>query len=276
MRILPLTFAATLLGGCGTMQINEGQFIRPDAKGSVAAPRLDLPALLPGMTATEDAIATPDGATLRGVWLRRPGAGATVLYFGGNSFHLDVHGKQVLGQLAACGTDVAVFDYRGYGRSSGAPSVATMQADALRIFDHVNARQPGGVVVHGMSLGSFMAAHVAARRPAARALVLEATATTVQDWTDANLPWYARLFLKVEVGDSLKAVDNVAAVRGYHGRSLVLAGENDTVTPPALGRRVFDALPGTDKQWLVAPGAGHNTILDQQAVGPVYCKAVRG
>jgi pimeloyl-ACP methyl ester carboxylesterase len=103
-----------------------------------------------------------------------------VLYFGGNMFHLDQHGAALLPVLAACGTNVAVFDYRGYGRSPGKPTVENMQADALALFDAVNARFPGRVIVHGQSLGSFMAAHVAAARPVL-ATVLESTATSAEE-----------------------------------------------------------------------------------------------
>ncbi|MET0856798.1 MAG: alpha/beta fold hydrolase [Telluria sp.] len=272
MRFFAIILAALMLSGCTTMEIGESSFIRPDRKGLTAPdPRLDVQALLPAARVSEETIATPDGATLRGVIVHRPGASATVLYFGGNAFHLDRHGAGLLPLLASCGADVAVFDYRGYGRSSGAPSVATMAADAVRAFDHVSARHPGRVIVHGQSLGSFMAAHVVQQRPQAHGLVLEATSTTVQDWAEANVPWYARPFLRVEVAESLRGVDNVAAVRGYRGASLVLAGERDRTTPAPLAHKVYAALPDGAKQWLVAPGAGHNDIFGRKDVMPVYC-----
>jgi hypothetical protein len=275
MRFIGLTLAALALSGCTTMQIGEGSFIRPDKPDAKAsAVRLDVQALLPGARVDDAEIASADGAVLRGVIARQPGSTVTVLYFPGNAFHLDRHGKELLPLLASCGTSVAVFDYRGYGRSSGVPTVENMAADALRVFDDVSKRQGGSVIVHGQSLGSFMAAHVAHERPQAAGLVLEATATTVADWANANVPWYARPFLNLEIAGSLKDIDNVAAVSTYRGRSLVLAGERDTVTPPALGRRVYAALPGTRKQWLLVDGASHNSIFGSAALMPAYCAFV--
>ncbi len=271
MRSIAVFSAALLLSACGTMEIGERNFIRPDKAGAPAAPRLDFATLMPALSASTETIATPDGAVLRGVRLSRPGNAPVVLYFGGNMFHLDQHGKEVLPLLAACGADVAVFDYRGYGRSSGAPTLANMAADALRVFDYVNAQYPGRVIVHGQSLGSFMAAHVVQHRPAVQAVVLEATSSTVQEWVDANLPWYARLVTRVEVEPALRAVDNVAAVSHYQGPSLVLVGEDDKLTPPQLARKVFDAMPGQPKKWFIAPGAGHNAIFGHKDVMPVYC-----
>lgn len=272
MRAIPFLLSAMMmLSGCGTMLIGERNFIRPDKPGTPAAPRL---AASPAIADVE--IATPDGAVLRGiVYQPAPAAKRVILYFGGNMFHLDQHGAELLPLLTSCGTGVAVFDHRGYGRSSGAPNLVRMAADAVRVFDRVNAQFPGQVVVHGQSLGSILAAHVAQQRPAARAIVLEATTSTVQDWVDANVPWYVAMVSKVEVEAGLKAVDNVAAMRAYPGPSLVLAGERDKVTPVALARKVYDAIPGQRKQWHLSPGAGHNDTFGRADVMPLYCKLVR-
>jgi hypothetical protein len=89
------------------------------------------------------------------------------------------------------------------------------------------------------------------------------------------VPWYLKLFLKVEVADSLGGIDNAAAVRAWHGPSLVLSGENDKLIPVALSRKVYDAIAGEIKQWHVAKGASHNGILSSPDVGPVLCGFVR-
>jgi len=275
IRLLPFISAALLASACTTMQIGENSFIRPDKAGAATPARLDLGTALPNARVTDAAIDSGDGATLHGVMLRQGQSKVTVLYFGGNAFHLDQHGAEIIPLIAACGVNVAVFDYRGYGRSGGVPSIATMTADALREYDYVSAHNPGSkMIVHGQSLGSFLAAHVAHERPQAAALVLEATATNVSDWAHANVPWYARPFLRLDIGQSLRGVDNVKAVAGYPGASLVLAGQADTVTPPALGRRVYDALPEQRRQWLLADGASHNGIFGHKDVMPPYCAFV--
>lgn len=277
MRATLFLLSAVLLAGCGTMQIGERNFIRPDKPGAAALPRLELGRYTGAGNIVEQEIATPDGALLRGmIFAPHPAATRVILYFGGNMFHLDQHGAELLPLLASCGTGVAVFDHRGYGRSQGEPNLARMAADALRVFDRVNEHYPGQVVVHGQSLGSILAAHVAQQRPAARAVVLEATTSNVQDWVDANVPWYVALVSKVEVEPGLKAVDNVAAMGAWQGPSLVLAGERDKVTPVALARKVYDAIPGQRKQWHLSPGAGHNDTFGRADVMPLYCKFVTG
>ncbi len=275
MRAIPVMISALILSGCGTMEVGERNFIRPDKPGAPALARLNAAAHLPPGIVRDEEIATPDGAVLRGISFRPAGATRAVLYFGGNQFHLDQHGAAVLPLLASCGSAVAVFDHRGYGRSSGQPNLERMAADAVRTYDHLSAQYPGGVIVHGQSLGSIMAAYVAQRRPAARGIVLESTTSNVQEWVDANVPWYVGLVSKVAVEPGLRVVDNVTAMSGYRGAALVLVGSADKVTPPALARKVFDAIPGNRKQWHVSPGAGHNDTFGRADVMPAYCKLVR-
>jgi len=259
---------AILLAGCAQIRVTERHFIRPDAPGTVPAQRL-------ASAATDLTVAGQDGAMLRGVLLEQSDARSTILYFGGNMFHLDQHGDALLPVLGACGTNVAVFDYRGYGRSSGTPTVANMQADALAIFDAVNARFPGRVIVHGQSLGSFMAAHVAAARPVL-ATVLETTATSAEDLVASNIPWYAWPFVQIEMDPSLRQVDNRSAAARFQSPALVITAGQDTMTPPRLGKKVFDAIPRQDKQLLLLEKAGHNGALRVDGAGAAYCRFVRG
>jgi pimeloyl-ACP methyl ester carboxylesterase len=269
-----LAMAVTGLSGCA-MQVSENNVLRADRPGD-APPATRLDADSAPAWQLEPVTLPATDARLVGVYASRPGAdtGLTVLYFGGNAFHLDQHGAQVLDALAPCSANignVTMFDYRGYGRSSGVPTIATLKNDALQVFDQVNAKYPGRVVLHGQSLGSFVAAYVAQQRPAARALVLESTTTNVRDWGNARMPWYVWPFVRLEIAPELQGIDNLAAVQGYAGPALVLEGEEDNITPPRLARQVYAALPSPSKQLLMVAGAGHNDVLSNALVAPVYC-----
>jgi pimeloyl-ACP methyl ester carboxylesterase len=168
-----------------------------------------------------------------------------------------------------------VFDYRGYGRSTGKPTVENMQADALAMFDALNSRFPGRVIVHGQSLGSFMAAHVAQARPVL-ATVLETTATSARELVESNVPWYAWPFVRIDMAPSLRQVDNRAAATRFSSATLVIAAGQDKMTPPRLGKQVFDAVAHKDKQFLLLEKAGHNDALRTASASAAYCHFVRG
>ncbi|MCU6500604.1 alpha/beta hydrolase [Rugamonas sp. A1-17] len=269
---LILVLVVAVLSGCA-VQIGENSVVHPDRAGEAR------PAGRIGDGGATDYELAPvslaaDDGQLNGV-MARAGNALTVLYFGGNGFHLDEHGDHVLAAIGPCRADVVMVDYRGYGRSTGVPTIAALKADALREFDLVNAQAPGRVIVHGQSLGSFIAAYVAQQRPAARGLVLESTTTNARDWANNMLPWYAWPFVRVELSEPLRGIDNVAAASGFAGPALVLEGSEDDVTPPRLARRVYDALPSTEKRMVMVPGAGHNGVLSSAAARPAYCEFVR-
>jgi uncharacterized protein len=269
MRTALLFAALALLAGCKTITLEERHLIHPDARsGKAPKQRLDLPGV------QELALARPDGAVLHGVLLETPGAQRTVLYFGGNLFHLDDGGARVAAAFAPCGVNVAMMDYRGYGRSSGTPTVENMGDDALAAFDYLNQRYPGAVAVHGMSLGSFVAAHVAHRRDVA-ALVLEGTTTNARDLVDASIPWYYKPFVNVRLAPALQAVDNMEAAARVRAPTLMLSGERDKSTPPALAMKVFDALAAPRKRFVLAPGAGHEDVLSRPAAAAALCQFLR-
>jgi len=270
MRTTLLFAALALLAGCKTITVEERHLIRPDAL-SGKAPKQTLQ--LAG--AAELELARPDGALLKGILLEQPGAQLTLLYFGGNMFHLDNSGGKVAAALAPCGVNLAIMDYRGYGRSSGMPTTANMMDDALAAYDHLNQRYPGAVAVYGMSLGSFVAAQVARQRDVA-ALVLEGTTTNARDMVNGSIPWYAKPFIRVRLAPSLAAIDNTDVVSRVRAPTLMLTGDQDKDTPPALAMKVFEALPAARKQFVLAPGAGHEDALSHPATAPVLCPFLNG
>jgi len=277
---LPIVVLFTwLLTGCVTMQISEKNFIRPDTEAERAQPvqQLDVAALqlrFPDATISRESLSTADGATLNGLTLNQPAAKTTVLYFGGNRFHIDPNAIRVFQVFGACQVNVTVFDYRGYGRSTGMPDIANMQTDALQIYDLLNARAPGTVIAHGQSLGSFIAAFVAQNRPA-RGVVLESTTTNVSDWAKANTPWYAKPFVRYQFSMPLQGIDNVNALKNFQGHALLLTGENDQITPPRYAREVFAGIASANKKILLVPGAGHNDALAKVASTPELCAFIR-
>jgi fermentation-respiration switch protein FrsA (DUF1100 family) len=117
-----------------------------------------------------------DGATLTGFFVRAPSAaGRTVLLFHGNHTNASqVHPYYTF--LVAAGLNVCVFDYRGFGRSKGTPSLRGLVYDMPVLLDWLQRRgdvDAGKIAYYGVSIGSIAALHAAAHHRACRALVLE-------------------------------------------------------------------------------------------------------
>jgi hypothetical protein len=255
---------AAALAGCQP-RIDEASLLRPIPGG--ALPTAMLAQAAPAYAMSEHMIPAPDGARLSAVLLRQPGAWATILYFGGNGYTIERFGAMTARQFAALGVDLMIVDHRGYGRSEGVPTQANVENDGLAAFDYLTGalgEAPARVIVHGQSLGSFIAGRVAAERPAG-GLVLESSATTTEDWVDANLGGVTRLVVRPRIADSLRGRGNLANMPRIEEPLMILVGERDRTTPPRLSQALFAAspLPEGRKRIAVIAGADHNNVMAQ-------------
>jgi hypothetical protein len=270
---MPFRFGAFLAGalalGACTVRVDERTLLRPIPGGTLSHEAVS--AAAPPYTVTRHSISASDGAKLHAVHLRQPGAKATILYFGGNGYTIGRFGAMTARFFAGLGVDLMIVDHRGYGMSEGKPTVAAIEADALAAFDHLAALPSSKdmpIVVHGQSLGSFIAGHVAAERPTGGA-VLESSVTTTEDWVASQASGAP---VKVKVGETLKGRGNLAKVPRIEEPLLLIVGAADRTTPPALSEALYHAspLPPERKTLAVIPRAGHNDALDKPEAAAAY------
>jgi pimeloyl-ACP methyl ester carboxylesterase len=242
-RILAL---ALLLGGCMTFEVQESHFFNPGP--AEHAPNADVEPLT--LTAS-------DGTKLAGVRFGDPNGDADVVYFGGNVSRIDDFPPE----LAPPRANVYMFDYRGYGRSGGTPTIEALKSDAVAIADFVRRRNGNRpLVVHGFSLGSFLAAHVAETVPV-DGLVLESTAPDVEQWAKNQVPGYAKPFVRIRIAPALLRESTERAVRTYDGPLLIVTGSKDAITPPRFAESLGAIARSPQKRVVIAPGATHGDAM---------------
>jgi pimeloyl-ACP methyl ester carboxylesterase len=254
-----------VLTGCTALTINEEDVFYP--KSSVTPETFDLE----DVSLTSTFVPVSDSVSVNAWHLTTDDARGTVLFFGGNGFYL-VQSRSYLRALPRPSVDAVLWDYRGYGRSEGAPSVESFRKDALAVYDHVVEEMgvsPDRLLVWGHSLGSFLATHVADQRPVA-GLVLENPATNVDDWVGHLMPWYIRLFLGVDVDPALRKEDNLHRIRQIDRPLLVVGGAEDQVTDPAMARRLHDAASSDQKELVLVEEGEHNGLHERDPVRAAY------
>jgi pimeloyl-ACP methyl ester carboxylesterase len=198
---------------------------------------------------------TADGELLHGWWVaRRAPALGHVLLCHGNAGNV---GDRVLhaAVLSAAGFDVLLFDYRGYGRSSGTPGEQGTYRDAraaLACLLRQAGVAPSRVLYLGESLGGAVALELALAHPPA-GLVLLSAFTSVRAMGRRH---YA-LIPSALVPDAYPSLRLVGDLRAP---LLVLHGEDDAIVPVEHGRALFDAAP-QPKRLCIVPGVGHNDII---------------
>ncbi len=111
-------------------------------------------------------ITTADGEILRGWFVPAPAAtpAATVLFLHGNAGSIS-HRLDYLPMFYRLGYNTFIFDYRGFGESSGTPSEPGTYLDAQAAWQYLIEKKtlpPDNVVLFGESLGGAIAAWLAA------------------------------------------------------------------------------------------------------------------
>ncbi len=206
-----------------------------------------------GLECRELAIHTEDGERLHGWWVPTKAARlGQVLLCHGNGGNV---GDRVLYAelLVAVGFDVLLFDYRGYGQSTGTPGEEGTYRDARAARAAlVNEADAEAVFYVGESLGGAVALQLALELPPS-GLVLQSTFTGVRDMARHHYPFIP----KAVVPDAYPSLRRIPELRAP---LLVVHGERDDIVPVSHGRALFEAAP-EPKQLHVLPGVGHNDLV---------------
>ena len=145
----------------------------------------------PNVPFTDLMLQTPDGAGINAWAVRGKSQDAPwVLFCHGNAGSISGRIDTVT-TLHDLGVNLLIFDYRGYGKSTGTPTEAGLYADAHTCYDwltQTNHVPPDHIVVYGESLGGGVATGLASDVPVA-GLVLQSTFTSVPDIGARVYPW---------------------------------------------------------------------------------------
>ncbi|MCX5796650.1 MAG: alpha/beta hydrolase [Elusimicrobia bacterium] len=206
-----------------------------------------------------------DGTSVHGWFVPLASESPVVVFCHGNAGNIS-HRLDKLGALRRAGASVLLFDYRGYGRSSGRPDEQGTYLDAEAAYRWLAEEKQvpaGRIVIHGESLGGAVALELALRRRAA-GLVLESTFTSVVDMCRRIFPFLpAQLIVRFRY-DTLSKIPRLSCPL------LVMHSPDDDIVPFAMGRRLYEAAPGP-KAFLAMRGGHNDGFLD---TGPAYEKAI--
>jgi uncharacterized protein len=159
--------------------------------------------------------------------------------------------------LAALGgptREVVLFEYPGYGARPGKPGQPVLVNAALAAVERLHAEGDGPVWLLGESLGSGVAAQVAAREPAAvSGLILVTPVARMAEVAASHYPW---LPVRALLRDRW---DNLTALRAYHGPVVILVAGRDEVVGAPQGRRLAQSLSPAPRVF-EQPEAGHNSV----------------
>ena len=218
-------------------------------------------------------IPVDDNISLGARFYYKDKAAPTILFFHGNGeIVADYH--DIAPVYTGTGVNFLPVDYRGYGKSTGKPTVTGMMNDCHHVFRYIKNKlieeaYSGPLIIMGRSLGSASTLEIAANyEKEIDGLVIESGFA------------YLKPLLKT-LGINIAAIDisehdniiNIDNIKSFHKPLLIIHAEHDNIIPFSDGQALYDTCPSKDKQILKISGADHNTIF---AVGlNIYMAAIK-
>jgi fermentation-respiration switch protein FrsA (DUF1100 family) len=185
----------------------------------------------------------------------------TILFFHGNGEIVADYDD--IGPLyMRMGINFFPVDYRGYGRSTGTPTITSMMKDSHIIFNYAqkwlqDRGFTGPFIVMSRSLGSASALELSVHyMNHIDGLIIESGFAYAQPLL--RLLGIEMDALGIQEEDGFNNIDKITA---FTKPTLIIHAENDHIISFAEGQALYDACPATDKKLLKIPGANHNDIF---------------
>ena len=237
-----LTAAFTLLLQTGCSSV----FFYPDQVTYITPDRLNLE--------FEDVfVETPDGETLHGWWLPASSEPKGTVYFlHGNAQNISIHIMNVA-WLPEKRYNVFLIDYRGYGRSTGAPDIEGTLHDAetgLRWLVDQPDVQSQPLFLLGQSLGGALGTALASEwvkrdeQPPLDGVILDGTfsgfrAIAREKLGDFWLTWPLQVPLSWTITDEYEAYERIGDISPVP--VMVIHSVRDGIIPFHHGKRLYEA-----------------------------------
>ncbi|MBI4057462.1 MAG: alpha/beta hydrolase [Elusimicrobia bacterium] len=199
---------------------------------------------------------TTDGISLNGWYIPASSptnlGRVTLLYCHGNAGNISHRLEHIL-FFHQLGLNTLIFDYRGYGKSEGAPSEKGTYQDAWNAYRYLLEHkkvEPSNVVIYGESLGAAIAIDLASQINTGALITLGAFTSTIGIGQDL----YPHLPVKWMVRYRYDSIEKVSRVKIPY---LLMHNQQDDIIPLAHGIKLFQTTQAP-KEMFILPGNHHD------------------
>jgi len=204
-----------------------------------------------GLAYDDITLTTRDRERINAWYVPAPDERAALLFCHGNAGNIS-HRLDSLRIFNSLGLSVLLFDYRGYGNSTGAPSEKGTYADADAAWEYLvktAGKSPEKIIVFGESIGCAVAAELSLRRQVG-GLIMLAGFTSLPDLGQQLYPWLPVRLLSRYRYATLQKIASISCPK------LIIHSRDDEIVPFRHGRALFEQACDP-KEFLEIKG-GHN------------------
>lgn len=188
---------------------------------------------------------------INALWFRKEKPCGVIIFFHGNAGSLSSWGN-IGDMLSIYNYDVLIFDYRGYGKSTGEVTEENMFSDSEFIYKEVlKSYSENRIILYGKSIGSGPASFLVSQF-SPKALILEAPFYNFTELARNHLPMVPSFLLQFKFKNNLY-------LEKYTGPVFIIHGTEDEVVPIEHSEKLFKSLT-TVKRFVRVPGGHHNDL----------------
>lgn len=205
---------------------------------------------------------TSKGEVIPAFYLTRPNARFTLLFSHGNAEDLGYIIRYFREMSLHLQVNVFVYEYTGYGMSTGQSSEAAVYSDVEAAFNYVRdviGTHWTQIIPYGRSIGTAPSVHLA-KSTAVRGMILQSPMMSIY-----RIPFRLRFTLW---GDAFTNIDKIGDVCCP---VFIIHGTRDEIVPVWHGQGLYNTCvkKGIAYEPYVVQGADHNN-LEYQAGGAFY------
>ncbi len=190
---------------------------------------------------------------LIGLLLKNKTPQGLILYFHGNAGSLQ-RWEKIMEELLPLGWDILIFDYRGYGKSTGRRDENLMFKDSEMMYDWAKTHYATDkILIYGRSIGSAMATYLAAQVQPPK-LILETPFVSMPDLFYTYYPFLPRIFSFKYKFYSNRYIQTIKCP------ILIFHVTKDRIVPYSQGKKLYQ-LAGAKAELVTFEGGNHHNCM---------------
>jgi len=196
-----------------------------------------------------------DGARINALYFKANNPKGVIYYHHGNAGNLARWGE-VSYFFTDLGYDVLIYDYRGYGKSTGERSEQVLFEDAISIYDQLSKEWPSErIVIYGRSIGSAMASYTASKKKH-KFLILE---TPFHSLTDMGRHYFPVFPLSSFMNYPF---ENAEHLKKSKNPIFIFHGTEDNIVPYSSGLKLYKSLQDQPVEFITIEEGNHNNLIE--------------
>lgn len=208
-----------------------------------------------GIAFEEVPINTPDGETLFGYLLpAKEKTQKTIIYLHGNADNVSTWYQAPLEIQKHVSVNALIVDYRGYGKSTGKPTIEGVITDAQTMYKFLIDRgyKSEDISVYGRSIGGAIALELASKEKV-KSIVVQSSFTSLRDLAKEIYPLLPQFIVRDDIWNSKNLIKKI------HCPILISHGDEDEIVQVSHAHKLYE-LANEPKKLIILKGATHNDI----------------